>query len=128
LSEVARVAVVLSKENPMKCTWMLVCLAALAAAGTFPAAASADFLLLLGAEERVEANGADIVVSGYSVPSFEDWDGDGLSDIIVGEGSGISPLARVRVYPNVGIESDPSFEEFFYVQSAGSDLTGTGAG
>jgi len=78
----------------------------------------------LGSEEFVKAAGQEIVVPGYSVPSFEDWNGDHLSDLIVGEGGGTIP-GKVRVYLNVGTESDPCFVDFFYVQANGQDLTCT---
>jgi len=79
-------------------------------------------LLNLGPEEFVQANGADIQVPGYSVPSFVDWNNDKLNDLIIGEGGG-SGDAKVRVYLNVGTESNPQFSDYFYVQSYGSDLT-----
>ncbi len=81
-----------------------------------------DSPLNLGPEELVQANGADIKVPGYSVPSFVDWNNDKLKDLVIGEGGG-SGDARVRVYINVGTESDPQFSDYFYVQSEGSDLT-----
>lgn len=81
-----------------------------------------DFLLDLGPEMLVQANGVDISVSGYSVPTFEDWDNDNLKDLIVGEGGGFQE-AKVRIYLNVGTESDPQFSKFFYAQSDGNDLT-----
>jgi hypothetical protein len=81
----------------------------------------------LGPEEFVKADGNDIVVPGYSVPSFEDWNGDHLQDLIVGEG-GNGFTGKVRVYLNVGTESDPCFANFFYVQSNGQDLTCTPQG
>lgn len=81
----------------------------------------------LGPEEFVKADGNDIVVAGYSVPSFEDWNGDHLKDLIVGEG-GNNYTGKVRVYLNVGTESDPCFVSFSYVQSNGQDLTCTPAG
>jgi len=43
--------------------------------------------LYLGPEEIVQAGEFDLTVSGYSVPSYVDWDNDGLLDLIVGEGS-----------------------------------------
>jgi len=86
-----------------------------------------DGVLNLGPQEIIQANGSDIVVSGYSVPSFVDWNNDGLKDLIVGEGSG-SSSGRVRVYPNVGIESAPRFVDYFYAQAAGGDLTCAGQG
>ncbi len=84
-------------------------------------------LLRLGPEELVGAGGLDIVVPGYSVPSFVDWDNDGLQDLIVGEGSG-TYTAKVRVYLNVGTPDEPQFLDYFYVQSNGSDLMCPGSG
>lgn len=81
-----------------------------------------DGVIELGPEEVIQAGGVDIAVPGYSVPSFEDWNNDGLRDLIVGEGGG-GQTGKVRVYLNVGVESDPCFVDFFYVQAAGADLT-----
>ena len=81
-----------------------------------------DLLLDLGLEERVQANGMDIDVTGYSVPSFVDWNNDNLQDLIVGEGGGFQD-AKVRIYLNVGTESNPQFLKHFYAQSNGIDLT-----
>lgn len=75
----------------------------------------------LGLEEFVQADGNDIVVPGYSVPSFEDWNNDLLKDLIVGEGGG-SGDAKVRVYLNIGTEAEPQFGDSFYAQSDGRDL------
>jgi len=88
-----------------------------------PASAQLD----LGAEELVQANSSNIDVPGYSVPSFVFWDGDGLKDLIVGEGSG-SYTAKVRVYLNVGSASEPEFTSYFYAQSNSSDLVVAGSG
>ncbi|MGE5293616.1 MAG: hypothetical protein ACM3VT_02180, partial [Solirubrobacterales bacterium] len=77
-----------------------------------------------GPEEVIQADGNDINVLGYSVPSFEDWNNDGLRDLIVGEGGANYP-GKIRVYLNVGTESDPRFAGFFYVQANGGDLTCT---
>jgi len=81
-----------------------------------------DSSLNLGPEEFVQANGVDIQVPGYSVPSFVDWNNDNLKDLVIGEGVGFGD-AKVRVYINVGIESNPQFSDYFYAQSNGSDLT-----
>ncbi len=81
-----------------------------------------ELLLDLGPEEIVQANGFDMTVSGYSVPSFADWDNDDLKDLIVGEGGGYED-AKVRVYLNTGTESDPQFSKYMYAQSDGVDLT-----
>lgn len=73
--------------------------------------------LNLGSEEFVEANGVDIGVGTYSVPSYVDWNNDGLEDLIIGCGDG-----KVRVYLNVGTESTPQFSGYFYAKSNGVDL------
>lgn len=77
--------------------------------------------------ELVSANGSVITVPGYSVPSFVDWNEDGLKDLIVGEGSGYY-TPKVRVYLNVGTQGSPQFSDYFYVQAGGSDLTVPGDG
>ena len=79
-------------------------------------------LLRLGPEELVQANGFDIQVPGYSVPSLADWNNDGLADLIVGEGNYANP-GKVRIYLNVGTESQPQFFDYSYAQCAGADLT-----
>jgi hypothetical protein len=81
----------------------------------------------LGAEEFVALDsGEEIVVPGYSVPSFVRWDGDDLPDLVVGEG-GDTP-GKVRVYLNTGTAGQPAFETFFYAQSNGADLSVAASG
>ncbi len=82
-----------------------------------------DSSLNLGPEELVQAGGADIDVGIYSVPSFVDWNNDYLKDLVIGTGGG-----NVRVYLNVGTESDPQFSSYFYAQSGGSNLYCTPSG
>jgi len=106
---------------------VLVVMVGLAVVGWAGVGRCGELLLRLGPEEIVEAGGADIVVPGYSVPSFVDWDNDGLPDLLIGQGSG-SYAAKVRIYRNVGTASEPAFADFFYVQSNGADLTCPGAG
>jgi len=80
-----------------------------------------DLLLRLAQPQFVDANGLDIGVPGYSVPSFVDWNSDGLKDLVTGEGP--YPAARVRIYLNIGTQSNPQFDDFIYAQSEGADLT-----
>ncbi len=81
------------------------------------------------AEEIVFADGAEIEVPGYSVPSVFDWNNDGLFDLIVGEGSG-DFTGKVRIYLNEGAADEPAFSGYFYAQSGGggSDLEVEGDG
>lgn len=87
---------------------------------------SAHFVL--GPEAIVQANGTDIQVPGYSVPSFVHWDGDDLPDLIVGEGGLGIYEGKVRIYLNSGTPLQPVFTDFFYAQSNGADLTSPSSG
>jgi len=78
-------------------------------------------VLNFDAEEVIKADGNDIVVPGYSVPSFADWNNDGLQDLIVGEGGGTVD-GKVRIYLNTGTEASPQFARFLYAQADGQDL------
>jgi hypothetical protein len=91
-------------------------------AATLSVPSSGSAALVLGPAELLQANGADIVVAGYSVPSWVDWNSDGLKDLVIGEGGGTSPQGKVRVYLNVGTEFQPAFSGFIYAQSGGADL------
>jgi WD40 repeat protein len=88
---------------------------------------SLSFAIDMGSMEIVEANGVAIQVPGYSVPSFEDWNNDGLRDLIIGEGGG-GISGKVRVYLNVGTEAQPQFKDYFYAKSNGVDLVCTPVG
>jgi hypothetical protein len=81
--------------------------------------------LLLGPAQTVQADGADILVPGYSTPSWVDWNSDGLNDLLVGQGGGVSPQGKVRIYQNVGTPFQPAFSGYVYAQSGGSDLVVT---
>jgi len=84
--------------------------------------------LSLGGEQIVQAGGADIDVTGYSVPSYVDWDNDGRLDLIIGEGPTAAAEGKVRVYLNIGTSSQPAFSTFFYAQADGVDLAVAGSG
>ena len=56
---------------------------------------------------------------GHAAPHVADFDGDGLSDLLVGQfGDG-----KLRIYKNVGTATEPSFDEFFVFQANGADGT-----
>ena len=84
--------------------------------------------LNLGPEQIVQAAGADLMVPGYSVPSLVDWNEDGRLDLMVGEGSGATGPAKVRVYLNHGTATAPLFDDYLYAQSGGRDLSIPGSG
>jgi len=74
-----------------------------------------------GSATAVQAGGADIQVANYSVPSLADWNGDGLTDLIVGEKTADS-LGKVRVYLNSGTNAAPLYGSFSYAQTETGDL------
>jgi hypothetical protein len=80
-------------------------------------------LLNLGPEELVWAGGTEITVPGYSVPSYVDWNNDGLEDLVVGEGGGGGNPGYVRIYLNEGTASSPQFSGPSYAMSGGTELT-----
>jgi hypothetical protein len=89
-----------------------------------PAAAG---LIDFKAEELVRVGGVILDVPGYSVPSFFDITGDGLNDLIVGEGGG-GYAGYVRIYENVGTVHSPLFTSYQYAQSNGLQLTCAASG
>lgn len=98
------------------------CAPLIALLGMFTAAASAE--LLLGPAQLIEAGGAPIQVPGYSVPTFVDWNSDGLNDLIVGDGGG-SGDGHVRIYFNTGTPTAPAFlaTPFYATYAAGGQVT-----
>lgn len=71
-----------------------------------------------------DTNGSAISVTGWSVPSYVDWDNDGDMDLLVGEGpiSGTPAVGKVRVYLNTGTRANPQFLNYSHVQSDGGVL------
>lgn len=65
---------------------------------------------------------ADIQVEAYSVPSLADINGDGLLDLVVGEGTALTSLGKVRFYRNIGTADAPVYNGFVYAQTASGDL------
>ena len=62
-------------------------------------------------------------VSSYAVPSFGDFDGDGASDLLVGEKSG-DGLGRLRLFRNVGMSQSgmPAFSSAGTLCAAGVEI------
>ncbi len=83
-----------------------------------------DSFTNLGPMEIVQANGKDIQVPGSSVPSFLDFNGDGLKDLIIGQGSEPEPPGKVRIYPNIGTKRRPEFGDFFFVRNFDEQQSG----
>lgn len=70
-------------------------------------------ILVMGDHQPLSSQG-----HGISAPAFYDWDGDGLKDLLIGEfGSGLEfgKLMGnfVRVYLNIGTDSQPEFANKF---------------
>ena len=56
-------------------------------------------------------NGGRLDVGSYAAPLAVDWNGDGNKDLICGQFDD----GRIRFYPNVGTNSAPLFNEYFYL-------------
>ena len=67
---------------------------------------------------RVEAGGQPIDVDiGHAAPLVYDFDGDGTFDLIVGQfGNG-----KLRIYRNVGNNTEPRFDQFAWFKAGGTD-------
>lgn len=66
----------------------------------------------------VQVRGVALDVGDYSVPWTDDWNGDGLFDLMVGESDGL-----IHLYPNSGTATSPLFNTDQYVLLAsGSSL------
>lgn len=80
-------------------------------------------MYILGSEQLVQADGADLEVPGYSVPQFVDWNNDALPDLVVGQGGGGITPAKVVVFLNSGTIAAPVFSTGFFAQAGGRDLS-----
>jgi hypothetical protein len=69
---------------------------------------------------KIESAGGPIDVEiGHAAPFFGDFDGDGLSDLLVGQfGDG-----KLRIYKNVGTVTQPKFADYKFFQAGGQDAT-----
>lgn len=56
-------------------------------------------------------DGARLDVGSYAAPLAVDWNGDGKKDLICGQFDD----GMIRFYPNVGTNSAPLFNEYFYL-------------
>ena len=67
---------------------------------------------------KVQADGVDLDVGIISEPFMVDWDGDGVTDLLVGQ---FSP-GKVSFYKNIGTNQVPEFTFSNYLQADGSDI------
>jgi len=59
--------------------------------------------------------------NAYAMPTWYDWDGDGLADLLVGEKTAAG-TGKVRVYRNVGTVGNPVFASSEFMQVNGIEL------
>ncbi len=69
---------------------------------------------------QVMANGKAITVdTGHAAPAYEDMDGDGVPDLLVGQFDG----GKLRVYKNHGTAVKQEFKDFEWFQAGGKLAT-----
>jgi hypothetical protein len=74
----------------------------------------------LAAPFRVEADGKPIdTETGHAVPLMIDFDGDGVRDLLVGQFSG----GKLRIYRNVGSNTQPKFGAFAWFNAGGKEAS-----
>lgn len=68
---------------------------------------------------KIQADGADIEVSLIAEPFMIDWDGDDLTDLLVGQ---FFP-GKILFYKNIGSNENPEFTFSNYLQADGQDIS-----
>jgi len=66
---------------------------------------------------QLQVGGNTLNVIGKATPCVDDWNGDGLFDLLVGEEDG-----RIALLINSGSPGNPQFAAMQYVQARGADL------
>ncbi|MEN8208735.1 MAG: hypothetical protein ABFR50_05745 [Candidatus Fermentibacteria bacterium] len=64
-------------------------------------------------------DGFRIDVGSYAAPLAVDWDGDGKKDLICGQFDD----GKIRFYPNVGTNSAPVFNEYYFLLDGADHLS-----
>ena len=69
---------------------------------------------------QIQAGGEPIDVEvGHAAPCYDDFDGDGVKDLLVGQFGG----GKLRIYRNSGTNATPVYTDFTFFQSDGKDAT-----
>jgi hypothetical protein len=69
---------------------------------------------------RIASNGKPISVEiGHAAPAWADIDGDGKHELLVGQFGG----GKLRIYKNLGSQTEPRFGDFTWFQAGGAVAT-----
>jgi hypothetical protein len=96
----------------MASMWLMIALAVGQAQSTDPSDLSPGV--------KLEADGGPIDVEvGHAAPYYVDFDDDGVKDLLVGQFGG----GKLRIYKNIGSNTEPKFDKFEFFQAGGADAT-----
>src|SRR5688572_22651262 len=64
---------------------------------------------------KTETGPVDVERSGHAAPFVGDFDGDGIRDLLVGQ----YDHGRMRIYRNLGSNTEPRFTDFQWLKAGG---------
>ena len=70
-------------------------------------------------KQPLDCAGVPIDIGMYGSPCFQDWDGDGVSDLIIGQYDD----GKIRIYLNEGTNENLVFNSWEFMQADGVDIT-----
>jgi len=74
----------------------------------------------LTTEDRITANGVEIVCDSNSAPVIVDWNEDGLLDMLLGQE--VHSTGSIRLYLNSGTPEEHQFTTYTWLQSGGTNI------
>ena len=107
----------MTREWSAKYSWTIISLILLPALAGMAVAVPPSFT----SQQYICCDGERIDVGTCASPCIADWDGDGLSDMLVGQW-GLPGDGKIRLYTNTNTNDSPVYTYFTYLQAGGVDI------